>query len=107
LRDWWARAVITNAGSITEKEAAGVAKFVLKDGDSLATSKALDAASEHLGSGYKELAPGVFKSSDGTRVVRMTDNDLAGAGNHAGAPHMSFENGKAVVKPNGREFFCK
>lgn len=88
-----------------EQGVASVAKDILKDGDSLPTSKALDAASEHLGSGYKEVASGVFKSSDGTKVVRMTDSDLAKTGNHAGAPHMNFETGKTVIKPNGKESF--
>jgi len=65
----------------------------------------LDAAVEHLGKGYKEIAPGVFKSADGNRMVRMTDSDLAKTGNHAGAPHMNFETGRTVTKPNGKEQF--
>ncbi len=76
-----------------------------KDGDHLPTGKALDAAADHLGPGYKEIAPGVFKSADGKRLVRMTDSDLAKAGNHAGAPHMNFETGTTVTKPNGKESF--
>jgi hypothetical protein len=50
----------------------------------LPTGKALDAAIEHLRKGYKEIAPGVFKSADGTRMVRMTNSDLAKTGNRAG-----------------------
>jgi len=77
----------------------------LNDGASLPTDEALDAAIGYLGSGYKEIAPGVFKSGDGTGMVRMTDSDLARTGNHAGAPHMNFEKGDTVVKPNGKEQF--
>lgn len=78
---------------------------VLKDGAHLSTSAALDAAVDHLGPGYKEIAPGVFKSADGTKMVRMTNSDLAMMGNHAGAPHMNFETGLTVLKPNGKEQF--
>jgi RHS repeat-associated protein len=78
---------------------------VLKDGAKLPTNKALDAALEHLGPGYKEIAPGVFKSADGTRMVRMTESDLAKSGNHAGAPHINVETGQTVIKPNGKEQF--
>ena len=77
----------------------------LKDGTKLPTGKALDAAIEHLGPSYKEIAPGVFRSADGTRMVRMTNSDLAKTGNHAGAPHMNFETGRTVTKPNGKEQF--
>lgn len=77
----------------------------IKDGAKLSTGVALDAAVEHLGPGYKEIAPGVFKSADGTRMVRMTNSDLARTSNHAGAPHMNFEAGQTVTKPNGKEQF--
>ena len=86
-------------------EAMDAATKALRDGQSLPTSAALDAASSHLGAGYKEVAPGVFKSSDGTRMVRMTDSDLAKVGNHAGAPHLNIETGYTVTKPNGKESF--
>ncbi len=81
------------------------APCALKDGDKLSTGDALDAAADHLGPGYSEIAPGVFKSQDGKRLVRMTDSDLAKKGNHAGDPHMNFESGNSSVKPNGRETF--
>jgi len=71
----------------------------------MGTSDALNAAENFLGRGYKEVAPGVFKSADGKSMVRMTDSDLAKAGNHAGAPHMNFETGTSVTKPNGKESF--
>lgn len=79
--------------------------FSLKDGDSLSTSKALDYASKHLGPRYKEISPGVFKSKDGTKLVRMTNSDLSKINNHAGAPHLNFETGRSVIKPNGKETF--
>ncbi len=88
---------------VAEVAAKGV--NALKDGAKLPTDKALDAAIEHLGPGYKEMAPGVFRSADGTQMVRMTESDLAKTGNHAGAPHMNFETGRTVVKPNGKEQF--
>ena len=78
---------------------------VLKNGDSLPTDKALDAAIEHLGEGYSEVASGVFKSADGKNMVRMTDSDLAKTNNHAGAPHINLETGNTVTKPNGKESF--
>ncbi len=51
------------------------------------------------------IAPGVYKSADGTKVVRLTDSDLAKTNNHAGAPHINFETGKTVTKPNGKPSF--
>lgn len=78
---------------------------VLKNGDSLKTNDALDAAQDFLGDGYKEVSSGVFKSADGTSMVRMTDSDLAKTGNHAGSPHMNFEKGTTATKPNGKETF--
>jgi hypothetical protein len=85
--------------------AADVPNKGLKDGDALSTDNALDAAQERLGSGYTEIDRGVFKSADGKRMVRMTDSDLSKVNNHAGSPHMNFESGKTVVKPNGKERF--
>ena len=78
---------------------------VLKNGDKLTTNDALDAAQDFLGDGYNEVGSGVFKSADGTSMVRMTNSDLAKTGNHAGAPHMNFEKGTTSVKPNGKETF--
>ena len=103
-----ARAAEHSVGAVRGAEkAAEAAKSlnVLKDGAKLPTDKALGAAIEHLGPGYKEIAPGVFKSADGNRMIRMTESDLAKSGNHAGAPHLNFETGRTVVKPNGKEQF--
>ena len=72
---------------------------------SLPTDEALDEMLKHLGEGYKEIAPGVFKSLDGTKLARITDSDLAKIGNHAGAPHINLETGRTVIKPNGKESF--
>jgi len=55
--------------------------------------------------GYKEIVPGVFRSQDGLRQVRMTDSDLAPVGNHAGAAHLNFETGTSITKPNGKVTF--
>jgi hypothetical protein len=71
----------------------------------MGTSDALKAAQGFLGRDHKEVAPGVFKSAEGKSMVRMTDSDLAKAGNHAGAPYMNFETGTSVTKPNVKERF--
>ena len=57
----------------------------------MATSDALDTAESYLGQGYREpiAGSGRYVSSDGTRVVRMSDSDITGA--HGGGPHMNFE----------------
>jgi hypothetical protein len=51
---------------------------------------ALKAAQQWLGAGYKEIAPGVFRSADASRQFRMTTSDLAGAHGRLG-PHIHFE----------------
>ncbi|MEO5984203.1 MAG: hypothetical protein ABIP80_01790, partial [Ferruginibacter sp.] len=44
-----------------------------------------------LGKGYKEIAPGVFRSADGLKQFRMTSNsDLIGKG-MKGVPHVHIE----------------
>ena len=75
----------------------------LTNGAKMTTNKALDAADDFLGAGYKEVAPGVFRSKDGLRQVRMTDADITGA--HGGGAHMNFETGKSITNPNGRVTF--
>lgn len=89
---------VHNASCMMGEKAAGVASAALKDGDSLPTGQALEAALDFLGPGYKEIAPGVFKSADGKRLVRMTDSDLARINNHNGNPHMNFETGESRIK---------
>lgn len=49
-------------------------------------SRVLDDAQAWLGPGYREIAPGVFRSADNTRQFRMTTSDLGGAN-----PHVHFE----------------
>ena len=44
---------------------------------------------DFLGKGYKDAGNGRFISADGTKVVRMGDNDILGK--HGGGPHMNFE----------------
>ena len=61
----------------------------LKNGSKLKTNDALDAAEDFLGKGYKDAGNGRFISTDGTKVVRMGDNDILGK--HGGGPHMNFE----------------
>ena len=66
----------------------------LSNGQKLSTNEALDAAIDFLGKGYKDTGNGRFVSEDGTRVVRMGNNDILG--NHGGGPHMNFE----TMEPN-------
>lgn len=75
------------------------------DGVTLRANEALDLATSFLGEGYREIAPGVFRSANNTRQVRMTASDLARPRNHAGAPHFNFEEGRLVTRPDGRQTF--
>ncbi|RYD46318.1 MAG: hypothetical protein EOP83_29840, partial [Verrucomicrobiaceae bacterium] len=50
----------------------------------------LGAAEDWLGPSYLHLAPGVYRSGDGLRQVRMTDGDLGGHGGRT-YPHGHFE----------------
>jgi len=63
--------------------------IVLVDGIKLSTNQALDEAEKFLGSGYKDMGNGRFVSADGTRQVRMADEDILGK--HAGGPHINLE----------------
>jgi len=76
-----------------------------KDGSSMGTNDALDEAESFLGPNYTDKGGGRFVSKKGDRQIRLTDDDLAKKNNHAGAPHMNFEEGKTIVKPNGKESF--
>jgi hypothetical protein len=51
---------------------------------------ALVGAEKFLGAGYKEIAPGIFRSADGLRQFRMTPRDLLPAPGNIG-PHVHFE----------------
>ena len=51
---------------------------------------ALSAAQRWLGSGYREIYPGVFRSTDNLRQFRMVTDDLLGAHGKLG-PHIHFE----------------
>jgi RHS repeat-associated protein len=57
--------------------------------------RALSAAEEFLGAGYKEMAPGVFRSADNTRQFRITTSDLV---DMKQGPHVHFES----IGPDGR-----
>lgn len=77
---------VKNAVKDSTSEATNVG---LKNGSNLKTNDALDAAEDFLGKGYKDAGNGRFISADGTKVVRMGDNDILGK--HGGGPHMNFE----------------
>jgi hypothetical protein len=57
---------------------------------------ALSGAEKFLGPGYKEIAPGVFRSADGLRQFRMTPRDLLPTHGKIG-PHVHFE----IPNPRG------
>ena len=59
-------------------------------GGSTSAQNALTQANNYLGPGAKEVAPGVFRSADGTRQFRMTTGDNTGAHGDIG-PHVHFE----------------
>jgi RHS repeat-associated protein len=65
-------------------------------GGYISSDKVLDAAEKWLGKGYKEIAPGVYRSADGTRQFRMTDGDLLDPRQGA---HVHFES----IAPDGRQ----
>lgn len=77
---------VKNAVKDSTSEATNVG---LKNGSKLKTNDSLDAAEDFLGKGYKDAGNGRFISADGTKVVRMGDNDILGK--HGGGPHMNFE----------------
>lgn len=79
-----------------QKQEIATQNFNLKDGATLSEGKALDAAIEFLGKGYKDLGNGRFVSNDGLRQVRMGDGDLLGL--HGGGRHMNFETLKVNPK---------
>jgi RHS repeat-associated protein len=64
-------------------------------GGMLSESGALTAAERYLGPGYREIALGVFRSSDDLRQFRMTTSDLT---DPVIGPHVHFE----AIGPNGR-----
>jgi hypothetical protein len=86
-----------------DKPGSGGAGAKIVDGARMTTTEALAAAEEFLGTGYKEIAPGVFRSADGRRQVRMTESDIAG--HRGGESHMNFETGSSIIDPNGRVTF--
>jgi len=85
----------SNEKGSTVREGAG-SVFKPVNNMKMKTSEALDAASEWLGKGYKDMGNGRFVSADGKRVVRMGDADILGK--HGGGKHMNFE--ELVPNPN-------
>jgi hypothetical protein len=77
--------VLPNFGAVIR--AGGTATRNVRGG--LATAdEALDGALRWLGDDYKEIAPGVFRSGDGSRQFRMTGSDLT---DPSLGPHIHFE----------------
>lgn len=60
-----------------------------KDGTTLSTEDALNAAHEFLGDGYKDMGNRRYVSRDGLRQVRLGDSDILGQ--HGGGPHINLE----------------
>jgi hypothetical protein len=64
-------------------------------GGAITAEQALDQAQNWLGAGYREIAPGVFRSADDLRQFRMTTSDLTDLTQGA---HVHFES----IGPDGR-----
>ena len=60
-------------------------------------NQVLTTAEQWLGAGYREIAPGVFRSADNARQFRMTESDLLGNHGNIG-PHVHYES----IGPDGR-----
>ena len=63
-------------------------------GGELTEDQGLDAMLQWLGSDYREIAPGVFRSADNLRQVRITQSELRSPG-----AHINFE----AIGPDGGE----
>jgi RHS repeat-associated protein len=86
----------TIAGEARDGTAAGTTRDI--SGGELTPEQALDAAEKYLGPGYKEIAPGVFRSDNGTgsKQFRMTSSDLTDPKQGA---HVHFE----YIGPDGKQ----
>lgn len=85
---------LTSVPSTIAGVAATGAKLVVKTVNLTAKARkarnALKLAERILGKGYKEIAPGVYRSADGLKQFRMTASDLAGK-QMDGVPHVHIE----------------
>jgi hypothetical protein len=83
---------ITEDGVLVHNNSIGLLKGFGNIGSHAAMSA--DDALKHginwLGSGYKEIAPGVFRSADGLRQFRLTTADLLGSHGKLGS-HVHIE----------------
>jgi hypothetical protein len=86
--------IAATGGKITRKAIQYTAK-------ARTAERGLELGGRFLKEGYTEIAPGVYRSSDGLRQFRMTDADITGR--HGGGPHFNFEtlNSKGIVIKNG------
>ena len=84
-----ALAIIPYIGDLGKAERLG-AKTLQLTSKSRTAEKGLEIGERFLGTGYKEIAPGVFRSSDNLRQFRMTDADILGKHGNIG-PHFNFE----------------
>jgi hypothetical protein len=85
--------LVHNCGRKAARGARTVTRNV--QGGVAAADDALRGAEKWLGEGYKEIAPGVFRSKDGLRQFRMTASDLT---DPKLGPHVHFE----AIAPDGR-----
>lgn len=90
----WGRRGYDAAGAVRGGSSATRAYGNISGGSTTARN-ALKQADRYLGPGYREIAPGVYRSSDGTRQFRMTGSDLR---DPRQGPHVHFES----VGPDGR-----
>jgi len=85
-------AAVARAGVATTRATAGTLRGLGNIGshDVVDAGVALGFGAKWLGAGYKEIAPGVFRSADGLRQFRMTNADTLGRHGNIG-PHVHFE----------------
>jgi hypothetical protein len=94
--------ILKIGGDLLEK--GGKALFnALPDAAKGKTADILDLAESFLGDGYKQIDSGVFRSEDGTRQVRFTENDLT----DKRGPHLNFETGKSKPNTNRADSFLR
>lgn len=100
---FWPKMFGAAGGASTLQQAPTIIKGLgnVTHAGSLTPAGALGAAQRWLGTGYKEIAPGVYRSGDALRQFRMTTSDLVGAHGNLGS-HIHFEalNAKGVVVEN-------
>jgi hypothetical protein len=88
--------VAEGAASVTQPVVKGFGNI---GGGATTAENALGQAQKWLGEGYKEIAPGVYRSADNARQFRMTVSDLTDLKQ---GPHVHFEaigsDGRTIIE---------